>query len=146
MRECGECTVCCLALEIPEMNSPVNEFCKNCTDSGCSIYKERPIACSSFNCLWIEQEQIPESLRPDKCHVMFELPYMCSVYIGYETKVDAHKEPNVLAMIQKINEAGHSVVIKCVDGNKIFSLTAGQTKEEMHNDINNSIRLQAENT
>jgi len=137
-RTCGECTACCYFLEIHETNSPVNELCSKC-DNGCTIYNDRPTACNSFQCLWLSQEQIPDSLRPDKCGILFELPYMCSTYIGY-TNSDNWDTDEIRTLIGKINLSGHSVVVKDKSGNKTFSLTEGQTREQMHDDINNSVR------
>lgn len=137
-RDCGECTACCYFMNINEVNSPVNEKCQHCND-GCTIYDSRPTACAEFKCLWLGQEQMPNSLRPDKVNVMFELPFNCNTYIGY-TNVTDWDTPEVRVLISKINQAGNAVVIKDKDNNKIYSLAPGQTREDMHNDINNAIR------
>jgi hypothetical protein len=142
-RDCGTCTLCCLFPEIAEYNSPINEYCKNCVpNKGCLIYNNRPHECSSFSCLWQQQPQVPESLRPDKCGIMFELPYGCSTYIGYVVpeKPEAWKHNNVRLLISKINDAGDNVIIKHVDGNKSYVLAEGKTKEDANNDINNFLR------
>ena len=143
-RECGNCTLCCYILDVPEYNSPVNEYCKHCIiNKGCGIYAERGTDCRTFECLWLTQEQIPEILRPDKSHVVFELPANCSTYIAYVDPAypDSYKDNEVLALIDKINEAGHSVIIKCADGNKLYSLAPGQTRKEMHEELNKSIEI-----
>lgn len=90
--------------------------------------------------MWLADENIPESLRPDRCHIIFELPYGCETFIAHEDPdfSDAYKEPNVLGLIRKINDIGSSVVIiqgKTGD-NKIYSLGVGKTKEELQRDIN----------
>lgn len=52
MRKCGTCTLCCIVMEVPELDKAAGQDCKNRTDSGCSIYNDRPIPCREFNCLW----------------------------------------------------------------------------------------------
>lgn len=71
MRNCGECTLCCLVTRVPEFNKPENTLCDRCIDSGCSIYSERPESCKGYTCAWLSGE-LPEELRPDKSHILIE--------------------------------------------------------------------------
>ena len=138
MRKCGDCAICCYHCNVPEMDSPAGQMCSKNTGKGCSIYEDRPAICRPFQCLWLQQEQIPDSLRPDRCGVMFETPFECDVWIGYADpdNPEAWGSDEVQRMIGKINESGHSVVILLPDGMKVFSLAEGQTKEEMHEQVN----------
>lgn len=142
MRDCGRCAWCCYFPTAPELNKPTNEWCKHCDiGKGCSIYKDRPLSCKQFECLWYKQNQIPESLRPDKCGVMFELPDNCLTYVGYADPMtpDAWQEPNVLNLIKKINEAGHSVLIH---GEKNYCFVAdGMTLDDVKQDIDRAILM-----
>ena len=142
MRECGECTRCCYTMSVPEYNSPANSYCTNCNVGvGCSIHEEREQVCKNFSCLWLTQEQIPESLRPDKCHVLFELPPNSMTYVGYvdQDHPDAYNEPNVRNLIQKITEAGHPVVLyQGDDKQKLYALPEGMTKEQVQEDVKNA--------
>jgi hypothetical protein len=54
MRECGECTECCISAAVEELNKPMGVPCKNICDIGCSIYKDRPGACRFFSCQWLK--------------------------------------------------------------------------------------------
>lgn len=74
-RECGDCYACCTGIlwfndksmtgedVIASSNMPV---CSK-YESGCTIYPDRPITCRSFRCSWLEDEGLPESLKPNKC-------------------------------------------------------------------------------
>jgi len=71
--KCGECTLCCELLPVHFLDKPPLEKCKFAVEcQGCSIYKDRPEECSSFDCMYFQSEKISEELRPDKCHVIFE--------------------------------------------------------------------------
>ena len=73
MQKCGECTLCCKLLHIPETNSKPNEYCKYCEiNKGCRVYDERPDGCREFQCAWLQMVNVHIDLRPDKCGVLFE--------------------------------------------------------------------------
>ena len=66
-RTCGECTLCCKALAVTELQKPQAVWCIHCRiGSGCSIYSERPESCRSFSCLYLQSPDIPEEMRPDR--------------------------------------------------------------------------------
>jgi len=73
LRYCGSCTLCCLVLDIPELDKKAGEWCKHCTEEGCSIHEERPDVCKGFNCLWRLMEKNKDKkgqYRPDKLGVV----------------------------------------------------------------------------
>jgi hypothetical protein len=83
-RGCGSCTACCVALPILVLKKPAGVACKNLhsaaeTLTGCSIYSERPVECSNFECVWV-RDAAAEALevrglrfRPDQCGVLFHI-------------------------------------------------------------------------
>ena len=79
-RECGECTECCVMLEIPALKKPKKTKCsllkKDC--SGCGDYEGRPQDCRGFQCAWSEN-QLPIDHRPDKIGIMV---YYVDSYMG----------------------------------------------------------------
>lgn len=94
------------------------------------------------NCLWMNQEVIPDDLRPDRCGIMFEIPPFSIVYVGYidPERPDAWKDPAPQLLIQKIKDAGNSVVILSQSKRKkYYSLTAGDTIERVRADLQNSV-------
>ncbi len=74
------------------------------------------------------------------CGVMFEMPHNSNVYVGFESISNAHDSPEISTLVGKINEAGFSVVIECMDGIKRYSLTESQTREQMHDNLNQAIK------
>jgi len=65
MRECGECTACCVALEIKVLEKPAYLPCQHVAKDGCSIYTNRPMPCRAFSCAWL-QGFLDDDQRPDK--------------------------------------------------------------------------------
>jgi len=71
-RECGECTICCRALQIdePELQKHAAVVCPNCVSGGCGIYQTRPKVCREFYCGWRAMEWLDDEWRPDKSGVL----------------------------------------------------------------------------
>ena len=69
MSRCGECKACCTLFPISEISKPANVLCSHYCD-GCSIHESKPKDCSDYECAYF-QSDAPESLRPDKCGVVF---------------------------------------------------------------------------
>jgi hypothetical protein len=66
VRQCGSCTSCCTLLEVTEVGSAVNEWCKHCeAGKGCTIYDQRPQMCRSFSCAWL-QGHLNDDWYPEK--------------------------------------------------------------------------------
>lgn len=71
MRTCGGCTLCCdgtLTVKVNEHKVFPNNPCPHLTDCGCGIYADlsRPAICDTYKCAWLNHEDIPEWMRPDK--------------------------------------------------------------------------------
>ena len=126
MRECGECTMCCLLLPIPEAKSEHSKLCSHCVlKKGCNIYNKRPNMCKDFNCNWLLDDTIPEELRPDKCNIIFENINKESVLaLEHFNDVKACERKNVTDYIKILNDQGISVfVISFTNEPKKFILT-----------------------
>jgi uncharacterized protein len=54
-RTCGDCSLCCLLLDVPEVNKPKDGWCRHCRpgQGGCGIYNKRPDVCRNWTCLWL---------------------------------------------------------------------------------------------
>jgi len=66
-KSCGPCTMCCKSLVIDHFNKDAGILCTNCDlKKGCKIYEQRPQVCQDFECDWMMERSIPQSLRPDK--------------------------------------------------------------------------------
>lgn len=73
MRECGECNLCCdgvLTVKVNEHEVYPGNPCPYICEQGCSIHKDpsRPSVCKTYKCAWLEDENIPEWLQPNKCN------------------------------------------------------------------------------
>jgi hypothetical protein len=74
-RECGDCTVCCVAMNIdkPEIQKKSGMACRHCNSAGCAIHETRPPVCRAFYCAWRMMDIFSEEWRPDRSGVM---PYL----------------------------------------------------------------------
>ena len=75
-RDCGACTVCCVALTIedPRLMKAQGLPCPNLAQPfGCSIYETRPRTCREFHCGWRKLKWVPQTLRPDLSAVLVRL-------------------------------------------------------------------------
>lgn len=66
-RQCGDCTLCCKLMGVPELKKPAARWCELCDQGkGCSAYEERPPSCRNFQCFWLMDENFPDEFRPDR--------------------------------------------------------------------------------
>jgi len=69
VKSCGDCSLCCKLLGIAEIDKPAGKWCPNFKrGSGCGVYHQRPAACASFECLWLDSEKLDDRWRPDRAH------------------------------------------------------------------------------
>ena len=71
-RVCGECTVCCVELEIddPQLSKPDYVPCQHMSQGGgCSIHAHQPQAWRNWFCCWRFLNP-SDAMRPDRCSVM----------------------------------------------------------------------------
>ena len=71
-RPCGECTACCTALEVRELQKPRGLPCVHLCAAGCGVYAERPETCRRFDCLW-RLGFARDDDRPDRLGVIFDI-------------------------------------------------------------------------
>jgi hypothetical protein len=65
-RSCGACTLCCKVMGIVALGKPMGVWCRHCSESGCTIYGERPRDCRVFYCAWLATAALGEEWRPDR--------------------------------------------------------------------------------
>ena len=130
--ECGDCSMCCKVMAIPELGKADGEWCKHICKNhkGCGIYETRPAVCRDFLCLWRRDAAAPLSMRPDKCGVVFgggTRPDIISAYVD-PGRPDAWKKPEVWKMIETlVRRGGYNVVVTTRDPLKriIFYMEGG---------------------
>jgi len=132
INKCEECTLCCELLPIKEINKQPSVLCSDCTLSkGCNIYNNRPEECKNFNCLYIEDNEMPDFLRPDKCNVIFEkITTKIFIAINHYNEPFAYERENVIDYIKSLNEKGISVITTSFtnEPNEVF-VGEGHTEE-----------------
>lgn len=70
-RSCGECTLCCKLMGVPELKKQSAKWCISCDQGkGCSVYDTRPQSCRNFQCFWLMDENFPDDFRPDRIHAL----------------------------------------------------------------------------
>ena len=129
---CDGCTLCCELLPVPQLQKPESTLCGFCkVKEGCSIHKSRPPVCRSFDCVYIQKQDMDLELRPDNCRVMFER-VTDNLYLALELPRDvgSWKEDRVLNFIKELNKKGISIIISSFTRTpKEFMLAEGDTKE-----------------
>jgi hypothetical protein len=70
-KECGDCSLCCKLLDIPELDKPRGQWCPHVIPKrGCSIYSSRPGSCQNFVCLWLLDTRLDDVWKPNKCKMV----------------------------------------------------------------------------
>jgi len=81
-RECGDCNLCCKLVPVPALKKDGNEWCTHCEIGvGCKIYKNRPLDCQAFSCLW-SISITPEEYKPNKVGFYMTLDSMNDANAG----------------------------------------------------------------
>lgn len=114
-RTCGNCTLCCKIVSVLELEKPTMTWCEHCDiGRGCKIYDQKPESCRTFNCMWLLNTWMEESLRPDRCKVVFETCYGTKVILALlnEGNDDAHLKQPVAGLIEHIvGRLKYSVIV-----------------------------------
>lgn len=73
-RNCGECTLCCKLLPVPELEKLAGARCAHHrAHKGCAIYKKRPLSCRVWSCEWLNGGDMAAGLsRPDRAHYVID--------------------------------------------------------------------------
>jgi hypothetical protein len=66
-KSCGDCSLCCKTMVIPELDKPKDRWCANChAGSGCAIYETRPASCRAFQCRWLIDPAMGPEWKPNR--------------------------------------------------------------------------------
>ena len=72
-RQCGDCSLCCKVLGIPELNKPKDSWCPHFEAGiGCRIYAERPGSCRNFVCRWLTDPMMGPEWKPSVCKMVVD--------------------------------------------------------------------------
>ena len=72
-RQCGDCSLCCKVLGIPELDKPKDSWCPNfLAGTGCRIYATRPPSCHNFVCRWLSDPMMGPEWKPSVCKMVVD--------------------------------------------------------------------------
>jgi hypothetical protein len=72
-RQCGDCSLCCKVLGIPELEKPKDSWCPNfLAGTGCRIYADRPPSCRNFVCRWLSDPDMGPEWKPSNCKMVVD--------------------------------------------------------------------------
>ena len=132
---CGECNACCEFCDIDVLDKPSGTLCSH-YDNGCSIYEDRPLACSSYQCMWHYQDslgnKLPEKYRPDHLGVIFEKPYKADFWVAVEIKAGSIDTQECFSMIKAIERENSALLIKRNNGMVQHHLPETMTLEDFN--------------
>jgi hypothetical protein len=89
-------------MAVPELYKTAWVDCPNCAiGTGCKVYPDRPESCRDFNCGWLMAPYMGEELKPERCHVVFCLPYDADTIVANcdPRAPDAWRTPHVMEML-----------------------------------------------
>jgi hypothetical protein len=112
---CGDCTLCCDLFPVKWLDKPANTKCKHC-DKGCKIHDTKPAECRDFDCMYIQVENIPISLRPDNCKVIFEKLDDQTIHGTLDSKHELTEAAK--KQIQSFIQQGYKVILGASDFRK----------------------------
>lgn len=131
MSRCGGCTLCCYLGGVPYLQKPSVTECQYLIPGvGCFIYEERPGTCREYTCLWNSNENWPDSLRPDKCHVIFKMAGDGNLLVMMDPAYpDAWSQPEVLSAIHEAFNNGYAII--AMRGTEKFALVLPASRIEL---------------
>ncbi len=74
-RQCGDCTLCCKLLPVPEINKPGYTRCQLQSHKGCKVHAMSimPEACRLFSCRWLADPTTTGLVRPDRSRYVIDM-------------------------------------------------------------------------
>lgn len=122
-RRCNACSVCCVALPIPEGHlamgaKPAGVPCIHLVAHGCGQYENRPVACRNFSCAWLADRAWPDAWRPDQSGLLCLREELEPGLVGaavYEIEPGALQSKTAEGILRALYSTATILVI--VDGN-----------------------------
>ncbi|HKU64729.1 MAG TPA: hypothetical protein VJQ06_06710 [Rhizomicrobium sp.] len=102
-KQCGDCSLCCKTMVIPELGKPKDVWCPHfARGQGCSIYPDRPQSCRDFSCHWLIDPTMGPEWKPDKCKmVLASRKDALAVHVDPGTDRPWRREPYYSQLLEK---------------------------------------------
>ena len=69
-RICGQCSLCCKIMSVPEVKAD-HSWCPHAAPGkGCGIYPQRPAPCRKFHCEWLRDAAFGEHWYPARAKIV----------------------------------------------------------------------------
>lgn len=106
-KQCGECSLCCKVMGIPELRKPKDAACVHIIPGkGCEIYERRPPSCRAFACHWILDSAIADAWKPSTCHMVIEAKQRSMVIHVDPDFAEAWRDEPYFSEIKAMAKAG----------------------------------------
>jgi hypothetical protein len=121
-KQCGDCSLCCKIMAIPELNKPKDAWCDHLIKKrGCGIYETRPQSCRAFRCVWLLDPRLPSEWKPNKSKFVMvgESKTELVVHVDSNSPGAWRHEP-YLSGLRAMAETGqaHGVLVVIIEGGK----------------------------
>jgi hypothetical protein len=137
--------MCCKVIRVVELEKPAGVWCKHAAPGhGCGIYPDRPTPCQVFRCVWLDQADTPDALKPERTKVV--LASSGRLLIAHCDPADptAWRRDPIHAVLKREAWAGggppRPVLVKV--GQHIWLVTAGDDHDLGDVDITQSFRVE----
>lgn len=110
IRACGECDVCCTAMNVAALSKPVGVRCVHMSQTGCGIYQNRPSACREWYCMWLRDNRgiFSEDERPDRVGIFLTASKPTAqggqVIFAHPVHADAMTNPAATALVERLRK------------------------------------------
>lgn len=129
-RRCGECTLCCKLLPVPEFDKLAGVRCAHQrSHKGCAVYGHHPLSCRVWSCVWLSDPDAADLSRPDRARYVIDImPDFITVtsealaprrvpviQVWIDPKYpDAHRDPALRAYIERrsVRDGGVAALIR----------------------------------
>ena len=102
-KACGDCSLCCKTLVIPELNKPKDSWCPHYARGlGCDIYNDRPPSCRDFSCHWLIDPTLGPEWKPNKCKMVLHASEdALAVHVDPGARQPWRREPFYSQLLEK---------------------------------------------
>ncbi len=117
-RHCGDCSLCCKVLGIPELEKAKDAWCPNfAAGTGCRIYEDRPASCRNFSCRWLTDASMGPEWKPSVCKMVLDAkPRMLVVHVDPAVSRPWRAEP-YYSVLKRLSAQGlgRSIIVLVIE-------------------------------